>query len=55
MDCSFVLKPNPSPPANDSSGVMLTACGRAIHFSFVSGELARSMSPVLLMTAHAIE
>ena len=28
--------------------------GREIHFSFVSVVSARSMSPVLLMTAHGI-
>ena len=54
MDFSFVLKQNPSPPANDSNVVTLTACGREIRFSFVYGELGRSMSPVLLMTAPGI-
>jgi len=47
-------KRNPNPPGNDSNVAMLTACGREIHSSFEYVELARSTSPVLLMTAHAI-
>jgi hypothetical protein len=51
---SFVLKPNPSQPASDSSVVMLIACGRKIVSNFVSGELARSTTPVLPMPTHVI-
>jgi hypothetical protein len=51
----FKSKRNPNQPGNDSSIVMLTACGKEIHSSFVSVELARVTSLGLLMTAHAIE
>jgi hypothetical protein len=54
MDFSFMLKQNLNQPASDFNVVTLTACGREIHFSFVNRESARSMSPVLLMTAQGI-
>ena len=54
MDFSFVLKLNPNPPVSDFNVYTLIACGRVILFSSVSGESARYMLPVLLMTAHAI-
>ena len=54
MDFSFVLKQNSNLPASVFNVVTLTACGREVLFSFVYGELIRSMSRVLLMTALGI-